>query len=57
MLVDSMFMIVLIFPNRTVKTFSVVTHLFRDIVLYIRKSIRWGTFDSMELYKWDYVDM
>ena len=31
------------FPNRTVKTFSVATRLFRGILLNIRKSLRWGT--------------
>ena len=39
------------FPNRAVKIFSVATHLFRGI----RKSLRWGTSNSMKLYKWDYV--
>ena len=41
--------------NRAVKTFSVATHLFRGIILNIRKSLRWGTSDSMKLSKWDYV--
>ena len=39
----------------TVQTFSVTTHLFRGIILNIRKSLRWGTSDSMKLSKWDYV--
>ena len=43
------------FPNRAVKTFSVVTHLFKGIILNIRKSLRSGTFDSMKLSTWDYV--
>ena len=43
------------FPNRADKTFSGATHLFRGIILNIRKSLRWGTSDSMKLYKWDYV--
>ena len=38
------------FPNRAVKTF-----LFRGIILKIRKSLRWGTSDSMKLSKWDHV--
>ena len=41
--------------NRAVKTFSVATHLFRGIILNIRKSLRWGTSDSMKLSTWDYV--
>ena len=34
---------------------SVATHLFRGIILNIRKSFRWGTSDSIKLFKWDYV--
>ena len=44
------------FPNRAVKTFSVATHLFRGIILNIRKSLRWGTSDSMKLSTRDNVD-
>ena len=44
-----------LFPNRAVKTFSVATHLFRGIILNIRKSLKWGTSDSMKLSTWDYV--
>ena len=43
------------FSNSTVKTFSVATHLCRGIILNIRKSLRWGTSDSMKLSQWDYV--
>ena len=43
------------FPNRAVKTFYVATHLFRDIILNMRNSLRWGTSNSMKLSKWDYV--
>ena len=43
------------FPHRTVKTFSFTTHLFRGIILNIRKSLRWGTSISIKLSKWDYV--
>ena len=43
------------FLNRTVKTFSVATYLFRGIILNIRKNLRWGTSDSMKLSTWDYV--
>ena len=43
------------FPYRAVKTFSVATHLFRGIILNIGKSLRWGTTNSMKLFKWDYV--
>ena len=41
--------------NRTVKTFSVATHLFRGMILNISKSLGWGTSDSMKLSKWYYV--
>ena len=43
------------FPNRAVKTFSVATHLFRGIILFTRKSLRWGTSDSMKLSTRDNV--
>ena len=43
------------FPNRAVKTFSVATHLFRGIILFTRKSLRWGTSDSMKLCTRDNV--
>ena len=43
------------FPNRAGKIFSIATHLFRGIILNIRKSLRGGTSDSTKLSKWDYV--
>ena len=43
------------FSNRDVKTFSVATHLFRGIILNIRRSLRWGTSGSLKLSTWDYV--
>ena len=43
------------FPNRAVKTFSIATHLFRGIILFSRKSLWWGTSDSMKLSTRDYV--
>ena len=43
------------FPNRAVKKISVATHLFRGIILFTRKSLRWGTSDSMKLSTRDNV--
>ena len=43
------------FPIRAVKTFSVATHLLRGIILFIGKSLRFGTSHYMKLSKWDYV--
>ena len=38
------------FVKRVIKSFSVTTHLFRGIMIIIRKSLRWGTIDPMKLY-------
>ena len=35
--------------KRAVKSFSVTTHLYRGIIIKIRKSLRWGTTYSMKL--------
>ena len=44
------------FPNRAVKTFSVATHVFRGIILFTRKSLRWVTSVSMKLSTRDNVN-
>ena len=38
------------FVKRVIKSFSVTTHLFRGIMIIIRKSLRWGTIDPIKLY-------
>ena len=38
------------FVKNVIKSFSVTTHLFRGIMIIIRKSLRWGTIDPMKLY-------
>ena len=43
------------FANRAVKTFSVATHLFRGIILFTRKRLRWGTSGPMKLSTRDNV--
>ena len=43
------------FTNRAVKTFSVAAHLFRGIITFTRKSLRWGTSDSMKISTRDNV--
>ena len=42
--------------RRAVKSFSVATHLFRGIIIKIRKSLRWGTPNSVKISKWHYVN-
>ena len=43
------------FLKRAIKSYSVATHLFRGIIVIIRKSLRWGTPDSVKLSEWHYV--
>ena len=43
--------------KKAIKSFSVATHLFRVIIFKIRKSLRWGTPNSVKLSEWQYVQV
>ena len=44
-----------LFFKTAIKSFSVATHLFRGIIITIRKSLRWGTTNPLKLSEWHHV--